>query len=140
MIYSLIILAVTLILAWCAAVYIEEETPAPECEIIQQFGFSAGTDVARGYNTWWQTQIYDSYLVEDPEHMRTFCEQIKNYAWVGMVVTKLSVDDMVREWKAHNLMYKLGIFKKHTKSIDFKKTHWYTRLMYRIISLFYVRI
>ena len=42
------------------------------------------------------------------------------------------------EWKAHNILYKKGLFKKHTKDtgLDAHES-WFRRLCYRIICLIF---
>lgn len=44
-------------------------------------------------------------------------------------------DSYVREWKAHNNLYKLGFFKNHTKDVDMEEPiKWYYELIYYIIG------
>lgn len=41
----------------------------------------------------------------------------------------------VREWKAHNNLYKLGLFKSHTKDVDMEEPiKWYYELIYWLIG------
>lgn len=46
-----------------------------------------------------------------------------------------SFDSYVREWKAHNNLYKLGLFKSHTKHVDLEEPiKWYYELIYWLIG------
>lgn len=46
---------------------------------------------------------------------------------------------MINEWRVHNLLYSLGIAKKRTVSLDIEaKQPWYLKLLYGIISPFYL--
>ena len=52
-------------------------------------------------------------------------------------VSKRSINSWVREWKAHNRLYKLGLFKEHTKDCDLEENEKIHRLMvYWILGRF----
>ena len=56
-----------------------------------------------------------------------------NYA-----VNKRDIHNMINEWRAHNLLYSLGIMKDRTKSVDLNiNQSWYVTLSYKVLSLFY---
>lgn len=45
---------------------------------------------------------------------------------------------LLNEWKAHNILFQLGLFKSHTRSVDFENNpKWYFTLGYWILSRFY---
>ena len=49
--------------------------------------------------------------------------------------SKRSVESWIREWKAHNRLYRLGLFKEHTKDCDLEENEkWYRRLAYWVIG------
>lgn len=45
---------------------------------------------------------------------------------------------MIDEWRTHNLLYDLHIFRSHTKDVDINKHKWHIRVLYAILSLFYM--
>lgn len=46
-------------------------------------------------------------------------------------------DSQYREWKAHNLLYKFGIFPKRTRSVDIDQNEsLFRRVVYAILSMF----
>ena len=51
--------------------------------------------------------------------------------------SKRTVNSWLREWKAHNRLYRLGLFKSHTKDCDLEENEkWYRLLIYQIIGRF----
>lgn len=47
-----------------------------------------------------------------------------------------SFDSYVREWKAHNRLYKLGLFRSHTKDCDLEEPiKWYHEIIYFILGV-----
>ena len=48
------------------------------------------------------------------------------------------IDSMEKEWIAHNILYKLGMFKNHTKDTDITVDEsWYRLLGYEVIYRLY---
>lgn len=46
----------------------------------------------------------------------------------------------MNEWRAHNLLYSMGIEKERTRSVDLSiNESWYKKIGYFILSLFYFR-
>ena len=53
----------------------------------------------------------------------------------GEFTYRRSLDSWVREWVAHNRLYKLGLFRKHTKDLDLDEFESKFRLfIYNIIG------
>lgn len=66
------------------------------------------------------TKIYDSYLIPNKELNKVVYKIIKERKTKGLPVTR-EVKSYVREIKAHNRLYKLGLFKSHTKDTDLEE-------------------
>ena len=78
------------------------------------------------------THIVNSYLVKDVD-LDVGCIMRER------VLRKLPVtrtfESYKREWKAHNNMYNLHLFRKHTKDVDMEEPiKWYYELIYWIIG------
>lgn len=56
-----------------------------------------------------------------------------------MAIHKRNIFSMIYEWRAHNLLYALGIAKDRTGSVDLNTGQpWYMKALYAIISPFYL--
>lgn len=53
-----------------------------------------------------------------------------------------SIKNYIAEWYIHNLLYRLHLFRKHTKDVDFQRQFKHTfrdtieKIIYKIIELF----
>ena len=78
-------------------------------------------------------RIVDSYKVELEADMVIILKLFKikeNYK------SRRTVTSWVKEWKAHNRLYKLGLFKDHTIDCDLEENEkWYRLLAYQILGL-----
>ena len=79
------------------------------------------------------TKVYDSYL------MNNVAEEIKKIITIrkekGLQTTR-SMKSYIRETKAHNRLYKLGLFKKHTKNTDLEENiKLWKEIVYFIIGI-----
>lgn len=64
------------------------------------------------------TIIYDSYLIKDvAKEVRNI---IKKRVDLDYITTR-TMKSYIRETKAHNRMYKLHLFRKHTKNTDLEE-------------------
>lgn len=81
--------------------------------------------------------ISDSYKLIKRTHMKD-CLNIIRYASVNRgIFYSRSLNSWIREWKAHNILYKLGIYKERTSSVDLnEKESKLRRFGYFILSLF----
>lgn len=51
------------------------------------------------------------------------------------LVFKRSLKSLTREWRVHNFLYKIGLYKSRTKDVDLDyPQQWYYRLGYFILS------
>ena len=82
--------------------------------------------------------IRDSYKVVKSESMR-FILQLVKYATANRDIKyKRTMRSWLREWKAHNILYKLNIRRSSSQSTDLsEKESWQRRLAYFILSMFY---
>lgn len=65
-----------------------------------------------------KTTIYDSYLMKNVS--KEVKEIIKERKEKGYK-TNRSLNSYIKETKAHNRLYKLGLFRKHTKNTDLEE-------------------
>lgn len=50
--------------------------------------------------------------------------------------SKRDIDSWLKEWKAHNRLYRLGLFRSHTKDCDLNEDEKFWRVFfYRIIGV-----
>lgn len=79
------------------------------------------------------TKIYNSYLLTDiPIVIDEIIEKRKEK---GLDINR-SRRSYIAETKAHNRMYKLGLFKKHTKNTDLEENiKLWKEIVYRIIGV-----
>lgn len=77
-------------------------------------------------------RIIDSYKVKLEADMVIILKIFKikeNYK------SKRTVTSWIREWKAHNRLYNLGLFKEHTRDCDLEENEkWYRLLAYQILG------
>lgn len=79
------------------------------------------------------THIEDSYKVKDIEEIVGLIihERYKKF----LPITR-EFESYVREWKAHNRLYKLGLFRSHTKDCDLEEPiKWYHEIIYFILGV-----
>lgn len=73
------------------------------------------------------TKVIDSYKITDIDI--EVMEIIRERHRRKLPVTR-EFDSYVREWKAHNNMYNLHLFRSHTKDVDLEENQ---KLIYKII-------
>lgn len=77
-------------------------------------------------------RIVDSYKVKKEEDM------LEVLIWFKLKTgfrSRRSMDSWIREWKAHNRMYKMGLFKNHSRDCDLEELEkWHRRLVYWFIG------
>lgn len=82
--------------------------------------------------------ILNGYEINDDYDKMTFLNAITNYCQYGIDFGKRSIYSLFIEWKAHNILYKKGIFKKRTKGTGLDKNErWYRRLFYRLVCFIF---
>lgn len=79
-------------------------------------------------------RIKDSYKVRNKEYMRLILTQFR--IRIGFE-SKRSIDSWLKEWKSHNRLYRLGLFRSHTADCDLEENEKLHRLIaYEIIGRF----
>lgn len=77
--------------------------------------------------------IVNSYLVNSKSKMFTILTLFKkmtNYK------SKRTIKSWIKEWKAHNRLYRFGFFKSHTKDCDLEENEKLYRLIaYQILGI-----
>lgn len=77
-------------------------------------------------------RVLESYKVKNKKVMRYVLEYFKEREGFK---SRRSIRSWVREWVAHNRMYKLGMFKGHTRDCDLEELEgWHRRVIYFIIG------
>lgn len=69
---------------------------------------------------YYNTKINDSYLIKRKEVKEVIKQIVKERLKLDYPITR-SNESYERELKAHNLMYKLHLFRKHTKDTDLEE-------------------
>lgn len=81
--------------------------------------------------------IENSFKIKKTSDMKNVISLIRQESAPTDLIYSLSETSMIREWKAHNLLYALGLFRSHTESVDLNENKWYVRFAYTLISWFY---
>lgn len=90
------------------------------------------------------TQIIDSYEIKSIKGMKSIINKIKNQLietdHSDFAVFNRTLTGMIIEWRAHNLLYSLGIYKNKTKNVDLDlNIKQYNKILYFILSCLYFR-
>lgn len=76
------------------------------------------------------THIEDSYTITNNDDMKEILEFIREESPKDYIVNIRSIKSQIREWRAHNFLYKLGLYKDRTKDVDLDKDA--EKLLYKI--------
>ena len=78
-------------------------------------------------------KLIDSwYIVDKSTQLQILTELYEDYEWFGA----RSIKSYLREWRAHNRMYKWGWFKNRTKDCDLNvNEYWYRRFCYFFLGV-----
>lgn len=83
-------------------------------------------------------KITESYKITDPACMLDALNLIREEAQRFNIQYKRTNMSWIREWKAHNMLYKAGIKKERTSCTDLNEDEsLFRRLGYWFFSLFY---
>ena len=87
------------------------------------------------------TKIYNSHKITCHLDMIKFLKILRiKYPQHELAIRKRSLYGMLVEWKAHNLLYYLGILRSQTADVDLNiKQKWYIKIAYFILSLMYLK-
>lgn len=92
------------------------------------------------------TRIENSFQIRSIKEMKTVinstktiskehCKKYKKYA-----IHVRTIFGMICEWRAHNLLWSLGIKRECTKTVDLEiKVKWYYKIGYFVLSCCYLR-
>lgn len=81
--------------------------------------------------------IIDSYKIKRKRDMKHILSIVRHASLNRGIFYLRKENSWIREWKAHNILYKLGLFKSHTKDTDLdEKENKKRRFCYFILSLF----
>lgn len=84
------------------------------------------------------THILNSFLVKTKVEMRANLEDLRAKTSERMAVNQRDMESQVREWRSHNLFYKLHVFRSRTKDVDLElKQPWYRELFCRMVDFLY---
>lgn len=84
------------------------------------------------------TKIYDSYRFRSPKDMKAILSEPGKHGGYYMAINTMLNNDMLREWRAHNFLYALHLFRSHTKDVDLNTGKpWYITTLYAIFSVLY---
>lgn len=82
--------------------------------------------------------IINSYKIKNKADMKNILYKIMNQESEHKFdVFKRSVKGMVQEWRAHNIIYNLGLFRTHTCTVDLEANQkWIFKIIWKIIGTF----
>lgn len=83
------------------------------------------------------THIKDSHRIKKSSDMKAFLREVKEAMPSTFAVNRISEKAQIREWRAHNLLYGLGIEKERTGSVDLDYEKPSRRICYFILSCLY---
>lgn len=69
------------------------------------------------------THIEDSYQIKLKKSMENEIEWIKECRKARKYPVTRSTNSYVREWKGHNNLYNIGLFRSHTKDVDLNENN-----------------
>ena len=82
--------------------------------------------------------IVNSFRVKTTYEMSKIIFLIKGAAQNRGIIYPRSNKSLIREWKAHNVLYFLGIKRNRTRSVDLNQNESvFRRIGYFVLSLFY---
>lgn len=86
------------------------------------------------------TKIADSFRIENTSDMKEFIGLIQEKAFKNAAINTRDNKGMLREWRAHNILYSLGICTDRTKDVDLNiNQKWYIKLAYYLLSIIYIK-
>lgn len=81
--------------------------------------------------------IENSYQVKKFTEMHSILLTYRHRSPQSQVWTR-TIKSLIREWRGHNCLYELGLFRSHTKDVDLDVPEkWYTQICYYILSAIY---
>lgn len=106
--------------------------------MIKWFNLKYKGSVLKARATENNTTIFDSHIVKSFSGMRSLIYYMRGNAPKEYAIRRRSVTGMIHEWRVHNLLYELGLFRSRTKDVDLNTDQsWYAKVLYFIISPLY---
>jgi hypothetical protein len=90
-------------------------------------------------------QIKNSYKVSITQEMKDVLNYLREKYPDNSVLLTRKNSELIREWKGHNFLYKLGILRNHTKDVDLDVNsgnlfytigYWFLALGFDITNIF----
>lgn len=82
-------------------------------------------------------KIIDSYKIRNNTEKKLILLLISSHEEFKKGTHKRSLSSYLREWKGHNVLYRLGIKRSHTKDVDLDEGETLLRkICYAILSIF----
>lgn len=80
--------------------------------------------------------IIDSYRYHKRKQINTILDVIFRFEYNSPVFANRERWSLASEWRAHTRLYKLGLWKSHTKDVDLNwPIKWYEVILYNIFGL-----
>lgn len=80
-------------------------------------------------------KIINSYTIKSKKEMKEILLEVLEKA--PLCYKKRSINSLIREWRCHNRLYKLGLFTSYTKDCDFESNEaLYRRFFYFFLGRF----
>ena len=86
-------------------------------------------------------EIMDSYQITSAHDMHRIIEALREGSLPFNAVWTRTEKSQVREWRAKNLLYSLGLFRSKTRSVTFReKRSWYWIIFDSVLSSLYLHV
>ena len=96
-----------------------------------------GKSISIQYNSR-NIHIFDSYKIKRKRDMKGILKIVQYASFNRGIFYTRKMSSWIREWKAHNILYKMGIKRTSSKDTDLCETESKKRrFIYFILSLFY---
>ena len=70
--------------------------------------------------------------------MRAYLQELRDTSSPEMAVNQRDMESQIREWRSHNLFYRIHVFRSRTKDVDLELEQvWYRELFCYVVSFFY---
>ena len=73
--------------------------------------------------TTYNIHIIDSYKIKSRKEKRQILEGLKETEPGCQVLKNRKMCSLINEWTAHNRLYRLGLYKSHTKDVDLNENN-----------------
>lgn len=97
-------------------------------EVIKQNVLGVNVEITRK-----NIKIRESFKIKDKKMMLNILKIVRNIAYKNGYSYKRTNKSWIQEWKSHNLLYKLNLFKEHTRDTDLEESESKFRLFCYLI-------